>query len=447
MGSGVWAHERASEASARPYPPWGGHLIQKLSALLRSPALRAAAMLMAGGFGFAVANIMLARVLASSEFGSLSLFLALIQLGLTLGPFGLDLSINRHRLNASRELRNWGFMTSLASGILIAAAAWALYGVEAGMLACILIAAIASSFNRFGTAILQTQQRFGFSLLLGQIHNYVLLLAVPVLWLMRTEEALPIAAMIATSYLITCAIGWNASKRRRLGSGDSPPIRSFVRESIAGFGILLATQVLWQLERLVIPRTLSMEDLATFAVVAAIAGSPFRMLQIGAGHTLLPALRACRRREDVRHLMKHEGTIIFAAAAASVLVVVVVTPWIAEHFLKGRYDISAALLAAVILTGLVKVCNGFVGAIVQAFGTTAVLAKFNAMTWVGLIAGVACAAYGARYGVAGVVYGVGVAWLAMSLAAGILAIVSLRAWSPCPTSEDEDTAVARASTA
>ncbi len=402
-------------------------------------------MLMAGGFGFALANILLARVLVSSEFGALSLFLALIQLGLTLGPFGLDLSINRHRLDATPELRNAGFMTSLASGLLIACAAWFLYGVEAGMLTCILIASIASSFNRFGTAILQTQQRFAFSLLLGQIHNYVLLLAVPVLWLTRRDEALPIAMMIATSYLITCVVGWRASRRIRLGTGESPPLRNFVRESIAGFGILLATQVLWQLERLVIPRTLTMEDLATFAVVAAIAGSPFRMLQIGAGHTLLPGLRACRRREDIRRLMKHEGTIIFGAAGASVLAVVIVTPWIAERFLMGRYDISAALIAAVILTGLVKVCNGFVGAIVQAFGSTAVLAKFNVMTWVGLLAGAACAAYGARYGVVGVVYGVGVAWLAMSLAAGVLAIVSLRAWSPCATSGD--TAVAGASTA
>ncbi len=411
-------------------------MIQKLSALLRSPALRAAAMLMAGGFGFAIANILLARALAPSEFGALSLFLALVQLGLTLGPFGLDLSINRHRLDASRELRNWGFTTSVASGVLIAIAAWTLYGVEAGMLACILIAAIAASFNRFGTAILQTQQRFGFSLLLGQVHNYVLLLAVPVLWFLRSDEALPIAIMIVTSYLITCAIGWHASRRRRLGTGEPAPIRSFVRESIAGFGILLATQVLWQLERLVIPRTLSMADLATFAVVAAIAGSPFRMLQIGAGHTLLPGLRACRRREDVRSLMKREGMIVFGAAAGAVLAVLIVTPWIAEHFLMNRYDISMELLAAVIIMGVVKVCNGFVGAIVQAFGSTAVLAKFNLMTWVGLAAGVACAAYGARYGVVGVVYGVGVAWLAMTVAAVVLAIVSLRAWSPCTTSEN-----------
>jgi O-antigen/teichoic acid export membrane protein len=407
-------------------------LKRKLGALLCSPALRAAMMLMAGGFGFAIANISLARVLAPSEFGSLSLFLALIQLGLTLGPIGLDLSINRHRLEATPELKRWGLTTSVLSGILITAGAWILYGVGAAMLVCLLVAAIASSFNRFGTALLQTRQRFGFSLLLGQIHNYILLLAVPVLWALGTNEAFPIAAMLATSYLITSVVGWHAGKQTRLGERQSAPLRGLVLEALAGFGILLATQVLWQLERLVIPRTLSMEQLATFAVVAAIAGSPFRMLQIGVGHTLLPGLRACRTKQDIGRLMRHEGTIVFGAAAASVIAIFIITPFIAERFLMGRYDISSALLIAMVVTGLIKVCNGFVSAIVQAFGSTVALAKFNLLTWIGLLAGVTCASYGARFGITGVVYGVGVAWLAMSVAAAVLAKGALRAWSAAP---------------
>jgi O-antigen/teichoic acid export membrane protein len=405
-------------------------LKKKLGALLRSPALRAAAMLMAGGFGFAAANILLARVLVSSEFGALSLFLALVQLSLTLGPFGLDLAINRHRLDASSELRNWGLASSVITGLGIAIAALALYDTTIPMMLCLVVAGVASSFNRFGSSLLQAQQRFGFSLFLGQVHNYILLLAVPILWAIGSAEALPIMIMIGLSNLATSAVGWHAASKTRLRESDSPPLRTFLNESLAGFGILLATQVLWQLERLVIPRTLSMEDLATFAVVAAIAGSPFRMLQIGIGHTLLPGLRACADRQDVRRLMKREGAIVFAAATASVLGVILVTPFIADHFLEGRYDVSWALLTAVILTGLVKVANGFVSSIVQAFGSTSVLARFNVLTWLGLLAGVPCASYGARFGVTGVVYGVGIAWVAMTLAAVVLALSALREWDP-----------------
>jgi O-antigen/teichoic acid export membrane protein len=405
-------------------------LKNKIGALLRSPSLRAAAMLMAGGFGFAAANILLARVLLPNEFGALSLFLALIQLSLTLGPFGLDLAINRHRLNATAELRRWGAVTSVLTGLGIAIAGRVLYDVDSAMMLCLVVAGVASSFNRFGSSVLQAHQQFGISLLLGQVHNYILLLAVPVLWFAGSERAVPIAAMISASYVLTSVLGWRAAKRLNASSQSGPALRNFVKESLAGFGILVATQVLWQLERLVIPSTLSMEDLATFAVVAAIAGSPFRMLQIGIGHTLLPGLRTCERREDIYKLLTREGLIAFGASSLAILAVLIVTPFIAEHFLLGRYPIGWGLLAAVIITGLIKVVNGFVSAIVQAFGTTAALAKFNVLTWIGLAIGSISAIHGARYGIIGVVYGVGVGWLTMSLAALVLAAAALRQWRP-----------------
>jgi O-antigen/teichoic acid export membrane protein len=404
-------------------------LNNKLGALLRSPALRATTMLMAGGLGFAIANLLLARVLEPAEFGTLSLFLALIQLTLTLGPFGLDLAINRHRLEATPTLRMWGIMTSAISALSIAAIAWGLYRIEWPLLACLLLAGAASSFNRFGTAVLQTQQRFGYSLLLGQVHNYVLLLGVPVLWLLGSSQALPIALMILVSYAVTSTLGWRASAKSRLHSNERIPLRSVMRESIAGFGILLATQVLWQLERLVIPNHLTLHDLATFAVVAAVAGSPFRMLQIGVGHTLLPGLRNCVNAKDVTRLMRREGAIVFAAASAAIVGIFLLMPFVTEQFLKGRYEITSALLVAVVVTGLVKVCNGFVTAIVQAFGSTSALAQFNFLSWLGLLAGVGCASYGARFGVTGVVYGVGVAWLIMTLAAFGIAVDALRTWA------------------
>lgn len=400
----------------------------KIGALLRSPALRATTMLMAGGLGFAIANVLLARVLEPAEFGTISLFLALIQLTLTLGPFGLDLAINRHRLQATPTLRRWGFVTSFLSASAIAVIAWRLYDLQWPLLTCLLLAGVASSFNRFGTAVLQTQQRFGHSLFLGQVHNYVLLLAVPVLWLLGSTQALPIALMILASYVITSTLGWRASAKLNTDPDQRISLRDVLRESVAGFGILLATQVLWQLERLVIPGHLTLHDLATFAVVAAVAGSPFRMLQIGVGHTLLPGLRACSTATDVTRLMRREGAIVFGAAFASIIGIFLLMPFVTEQFLKGRYEITSALLVAVVVTGLVKVCNGFVSAIVQAYGSTTALAQFNFLSWLGLLAGVGCASYGARFGVTGVVYGVGVAWLIMTLAASVIALGAMRSW-------------------
>ncbi len=62
-------------------------------------------------------------------------------------------------------------------------------------------------------------------------------------------------------------------------------------EAFSFAGLNAAGLVLIQLERLVIPHVLPLSDLATYGVLAAIAGSLFRVLQMGVGYTLLPRLR------------------------------------------------------------------------------------------------------------------------------------------------------------
>ena len=54
--------------------------------LWRSPTLRSAAVVGAGGAGFAGANLILARALPESEYALFTLFLALLNLGFALAP-------------------------------------------------------------------------------------------------------------------------------------------------------------------------------------------------------------------------------------------------------------------------------------------------------------------------------------------------------------------------
>ena len=49
-------------------------------------------------------------------------------------------------------------------------------------------------------------------------------------------------------------------------------------------------------------------DLATFGVLAAIAGSLFRVLSMGVGYTLVPRLRAAGSVLERRRLVAHEAT-------------------------------------------------------------------------------------------------------------------------------------------
>src|SRR5262245_5135915 len=100
---------------------------------------------MTGGVGFALANVLLATVLTSAAFGVVSLFLALNQLGLTLGPLGIELSINRQHLKASRALLSMALTSAALIGIGIALIAHVFYDLSYAVTLCMAVAASASA--------------------------------------------------------------------------------------------------------------------------------------------------------------------------------------------------------------------------------------------------------------------------------------------------------------
>ncbi|HEU4617838.1 MAG TPA: oligosaccharide flippase family protein [Gammaproteobacteria bacterium] len=398
--------------------------------LLRSPALGATVLLICGGIGSAAASLLLARVMERAEFGALTLVLALTQLTLSLGPLGLETLINRHRLDADPLLLARAVATSSAVAAALAAAAVHFYGVGVALSVPLAVAAAGASLSRIGGAFLQSRGRLKASLMLLQVHNYVLLGAVPLLLLLGRDDALPVAVLVAAAYVATSIFGWAAATRLPRRSSVGLSARALLKEGLAAAGVGLAAQVLWQLERLVIPRTLSVEDLATFAVLASVAGAPFRMLQTGIVYTLLPGLRACKEKTAVKRLLYREGAAVFAAASAAALLVLLLTPWIMTHVLTSRYYFPRSLLGAVVGVGLVKVWNGFVAAIVPALGTARHLALFNTASWFAVCLGVAGAFAGSRFGLTGVVCGVGASWLALAAVGTALSLKAVRGFRP-----------------
>ena len=58
-----------------------------------------------GGVGFALGNLLLARALPPTAFGVFTLFLALVQMGASLAPIGLQGQVNRHPTRAVSPAR------------------------------------------------------------------------------------------------------------------------------------------------------------------------------------------------------------------------------------------------------------------------------------------------------------------------------------------------------
>jgi O-antigen/teichoic acid export membrane protein len=393
--------------------------LAKLATVLRSPALWSAGLFAAGGVGFAAGNVLLARVLPEDEFGKVALFLALTQLGIVLGPLGMETVTVRHLLGASGRLLGRVSLSSALVGLLLGGVAYALYGYRFELAAVLAATVLLAAANRVAGAFFQARRKFGLSLFLILIHNWIVLAAVPVVWLADRPEALPAALTVAAGYGAMAVVGWwKGFQLRRTGSSPAVAVSrgTLVSEGLAVVGMQLALGALFQLDRLIIPSALSIRDLATYSVVAAVAASPFRMLQTGVPFALLPRLRACEGLAAIRKLLRHEIVLAGTASVIAAAGVLLLTPWLIGVLLGSRYDFPTSLLHALVIVGFVRVWCGISGAMVAALGTTRELAHYNFCGWLALGIAVAGAFLARTGGLTGVVYGMGAGWLALALA-------------------------------
>jgi O-antigen/teichoic acid export membrane protein len=408
-------------------------LISSARKLSRSPSLRSATFLAAGGVGFAVGNILLARVLPEAQFGAVALVLSLIQVGAALAAHGLPNLVIRHQLNASSGLLRQSTFSSLLAGAVVLAIAAALYDLDAFLALMLGVTVVLAGMGRVAGALFQSRGRFGFSLFLIQIHNWVLLASVPIVLLFRRPFAELVTAVILCSYLATSVLGWRLAARLP-GDGTQPAHnRAFMLEALSAAGLALSSNIFFQIDRLVIGRALSLEDLARYSIVAAIAGSAFRMLQTGAGYSLTPRLRACSSRAQALVLIRHEAALVFAMGALAALVVVMVTPWLIERFLAGRYSIPGGLVAVVIATGFIRIGEAFAASVVVARGSARQLSLLNHSGWIALALALVCAWVARPFGLVGVVAGLGAGWFGLALAASTLAAHVMRDLGSTPS--------------
>ncbi len=395
-----------------------------------SPALRTAAILGAGGLGFALGNLLLARVLTAEEFGLVSLVLALVQIGAAFGSLGLPTLIVRKRFIADRDLlRTAGALAGL-SMLVLSLGALTFYRLPPTLAYLLGGIVIIAALGRVAGAVFQAAQRFGASLFLTQIHNWLLLASVPVVVLLEQRTAVAVAAFMLCSYLVTTTLGWRHAARVQRPAAGRLTWTLFRSEGLSAAGVGLSTSLMFQLDRLVIGRTLPMSDLATYAVVAAIAGSAFRMLQVAAGYTLTPRLRAANDRSEALGMLGREALFVFGLAVLVGVLVVLATPSLVQLFAGDRYHASLPLVGAVVAVGFIRIWQAFATSIVSAIGSA------RQLFWLAIVASAAtlltivAAASGSRYGLVGLVCGMAVGWLAFAAGASILAILALSRISP-----------------
>lgn len=374
-----------------------------------------------GGVGYALGNLLLARALPPAQFGVFTLFVALVQIGASLAPIGLEGQVNRRpgrTISPARPL-----LTAVVVATATAIVAWALYRMDTALVIALLVSITAGGASHVASAVFQSRLRFGLALSLSQGLAVALLAMGVVAVIAGGAEPEVLAALVALYYVMSATVGWGIIAREPAPGATG---EHSLLEGLSLLGITAAALLLMQLERLLIPRLLTLEDLATFAVVATLAGSPFRMLQMGAGYTLLPRLSAASTPEERQQLVRREAVAVMLIGTAAALVILFAAPWIARWLLAGKYHLSTALMIAALMSGAVKLVDGFATTMVWALASPRQLAFLNWVSWTCAGVGVLAAWLGARWGLIGLMYGVTFGWVCRGAVAGALAAKLLR---------------------
>jgi len=402
--------------------------IPALRSLLRSPVITATIGFAIGGVGFALAQLLFARALLTTDFAVVSLVLAINQVGFSAGTLGIEVPITRHRLAASRKLliRTLGCALPIATATGLAALL--IYRLDFPVALGLAVMVVASTANMVASALYRSTQQFLPGLLLTQLQNYALLLIAGIALAMRSPSARIIATMIAFAYGIGATIGWRALRRRDGLLPNHGPATAHVQEGLLALGFTVAVMIMVQFERLVIPGRLPMSDLATFSVAAALAASPFRMLQISVGFTLLPRLRSSQSMAQVKRLLLREAAVVAIATMTIAVAVWLLIPYVLRTFLQGHYAISESLILAIFAVGIIRIASAFAVASVQALGETTDFRNLAASAWLSVLFGGVSGLLGARFGIPGVIYGVGVGWLALAIASTLIAFRASIRW-------------------
>jgi O-antigen/teichoic acid export membrane protein len=400
-------------------------MMRWLRGILRSPALWAAFAFTVSGIGFAIASLLLARSLPKVEFGALMLALALVTLGVQFAPAGADGVVNRRHVDFGGPLFWRALGTSMLTALVFLIVARLGYGLAWPYAALVLGGVLAGGLSRLGAAKFQSLQRFSFALWLLQGANFALLLAAALLTLCGlTLALLPLAAFVF-GFVLTAGWGWTALFRCRQAEPSAFELFSW-REALAYASVHLAGVVMTQLDRLLIPKLLSLEELASFSVLAAVTIAPFRMLQLGLGYTLLPRIRNAATVVARRHVFGQEALISGLIVTTASIAIWLLAPLVIHLVLGDKYILGPTLMAAALVSGVMRVLTGFTRAAVSALCSNRELVYLSGLMWLSVAVALGGAVVGAHWGLMGLIYGVSLGWVAQVIVSVGMVLPHLR---------------------
>lgn len=397
-----------------------------LRALYRSASLRNAAAMGLGGVCFSVGGLILARELPTEEYALICLVLGIVSVAGNTAPLGLDQVVGRRGIRLDARWRRSTVVAALVTALATGVFAELVYHLAPALIASVILLTVALGIVQSVGAHFQGQRQFGIAVWVLQLLNGAILLIAVAAATAGLGTATAVCGLMSVLVAIGAAAAWWLLKREGGTAG-----RQLTPWTVRGEALSLATMqaggsIFLQLERLLVGPTVGLLYLATFGVLAAFVSSPFRLLQAAVQFTLIPKLREAHDARSRRALLRREAGPLALPLVAGSAAIWLLAPPLAHWLLAGRYDLSEALLTVMLFSGWLKLLNGFLTAVVVSCGEERRLGWLSAICWGSLAVSVAGAFVGIPWGLAGVIFGIAMGWLARCLLASWLALACLR---------------------
>ena len=390
--------------------------------VLRSPVIGSALIFGFAGVAFVGATFLFSRYLPQETFGKTALSLALALGGAQAASAAgnsiivrFDLATGLHALLICTVIAAF-----LASGVYVVGGL--LYGfpasITAWMAACVVSGGAAMSVM----PALQREHRFTAASWVSQAANIGLLVSgcFMAAGMGRTIHA-PLVAVTAAYLVVAAMFSWRATASSGLRTLTFR--RSHFRPALAFSGIAVANEVMAQVERLVLPLVLTFQDLATYALAAAVALAPFRMLEMATVTTLAPRLRAAQQPAERARILRWDIAILGAISAAGGVLLMLLGPAVCE-LLGAATPVGAGIIAAVVTSGFCRVLSAFAHGIAGAVRSREDLRNIQGIVLLAIAAAAGAGYLFRDFGLAVVTTAMAAGWLLRAL--GVLWIGSRR---------------------
>jgi O-antigen/teichoic acid export membrane protein len=378
--------------------------------LLRAPSIRVSWYYAASGACFAIATLAMARIFPPTEFGVVALAIAITNVGVVVASAGLAGVRLRHAIRTDGTLLKRALEVVLSVGALLGLCGLLVYELAPSVALAIVAAVAAGGMTFLGLVPFQKAHRFEVSVPFGQTGNLMLLVSAAFLFLLPAARVawLP-TAIVALAYGIVTAWLWRHPTAR---AAEGVAVGRQHRHDATQFTLFAAAdEVMWQLERLLIPILLGIGDLAVFAVIGAIAIAPYHVLASAATATLTPRLQAATPGAGRRSLMIRELRVMVGLAFLGGVLILICVPPLVAWYLGPKIAVTIPVLLAAIAGGTARVLAAIARAPAAAFGTGSELTRISAGAWLALALGMLAAWWLANFALTGLVLGVAFGWL------------------------------------